>query len=96
MQVKSKSGRVFDVPTGEEAKAIHEGALSDPDAQPLTDDEWTKIKPTLRGGRPMVEKPKKTISIRLSDEVLSYFKSTGKGWQTRMNEVLEKYVALHR
>ena len=44
-------------------------------------------------GRPKVDNPKKTISIRLSSETLAYFKSTGKGWQTRIDEILTKYAA---
>lgn len=47
-------------------------------------------------GRPKAENPKKLISIRLSPDVLEYFKSEGKGWQTRINEVLQEYVTLHR
>ena len=74
----------------------------------LTDEDLAKFKPAgevlpallktklMMRGRPKVDNPKKTISIRLSDDVLEYFKSTGKGWQTRMNEVLEQYVVSHR
>ncbi len=47
-------------------------------------------------GRPKAEDPKKPISIRLSSDVLDYFRATGKGWQTRLNEVLQEYVASHR
>ena len=39
---------------------------------------------------------KQPVSIRLSPEVVEYFKSTGKGWQTRMDEVLRDYVKIHR
>jgi uncharacterized protein (DUF4415 family) len=39
---------------------------------------------------------KQPVSIRLSPEVVEYFKSTGKGWQTRMDEVLREYVKTHR
>jgi len=46
-----------------------------------------------RIGRPQSDNPKKAISIRLSPEVLDYFKSTGKGWQTRVDEALREYVA---
>jgi len=28
--------------------------------------------------------------------VVDYFRSTGKGWQTRMDEVLKEYVVSHR
>ena len=33
------------------------------------------------------------VSVRYSPEVLEYFKSTGAGWQTRMNDALRKWVA---
>lgn len=46
-------------------------------------------------GRPKTEDPKKPISIRLSPDVLAYFRATGKGWQTRINEVLQEYVISH-
>lgn len=35
---------------------------------------------------------KEQVSVRYSPEVLDYFRSTGKGWQTRMDEVLQHYV----
>ncbi len=46
-------------------------------------------------GRPKLEKTKKTISIRLSQDTLEYFKSSGKGWQTRIDKILTKYVLEH-
>jgi uncharacterized protein (DUF4415 family) len=36
------------------------------------------------------------LSMRYSPEVVEYFKSTGEGWQTRMDEVLKEWVASHR
>lgn len=44
-------------------------------------------------GRPKSENPKILLSVRYSPEVVAFFKSTGKGWQTLMDEVLRKYVA---
>lgn len=35
---------------------------------------------------------KQAITIRLSAEVVEAFKATGKGWQSRINEALLKYV----
>jgi len=31
--------------------------------------------------------------VRYSPEVVAYFKSTGAGWQARMNEVLRRHVS---
>ncbi|MGH7076332.1 MAG: BrnA antitoxin family protein [Stellaceae bacterium] len=36
--------------------------------------------------------PKDHINIRVDHDVLEWFKSTGKGYQTRMNNVLRAYV----
>ena len=46
-------------------------------------------------GRPQMENPKISTTIRLDAEVLSYFRATGKGWQTRINEALQEYVTAH-
>lgn len=41
--------------------------------------------------------PTKTqVSVRLSTEVLDYFKASGSGWQTRMDEALKEYVREHQ
>ena len=36
------------------------------------------------------------ITMRVKRSVLEYFKAPGKGYQTRMNRVLESYVRAHR
>ena len=46
-------------------------------------------------GRPKAAQTKITTSIRLDPEVVEAFKATGKGWQTRINEALRRYVAEH-
>jgi uncharacterized protein (DUF4415 family) len=46
-----------------------------------------------RGERgPQVAPTKQLVSVRYSPEVLQYFKATGSGWQTRMNEALLEWV----
>lgn len=40
-------------------------------------------------GRPAIESPKAHVSLRLDQDVLDKFKSTGKGWQSRINDVLK-------
>ena len=46
-------------------------------------------------GRPKSENKKLLVSVRYSPEVVAYFKSTGEGWQSRMDGVLQQYVARH-
>ncbi len=36
--------------------------------------------------------PSKQVTLRIKTSVLDAFKATGKGYQTRMNAVLESYV----
>jgi uncharacterized protein (DUF4415 family) len=81
------------MPTAKEDKAITVAAKSDPDAQPLTPKQLKAMVPirALRG-RPKSATTKQLVSVRYSPEVLAYFKSTGEGWQSRMDGVLRQYV----
>ncbi len=84
------------MPTTQEDKAITAAAKADPDAQPLTPKQLKAMVPlqVLRG-RPKSVSPKQLVSVRYSQEVLEYFKSTGEGWQARMDSVLRAYVKRH-
>ena len=52
----------------------------------------------IRRGRPAkaAGEKKEAVSIRLSPDVLAYFRATGEGWQTRMDEALRKMVKARR
>ena len=84
------------MPTSREDKAITAAAKADPDAQPLTPKQLKSMVPmrALRG-RPKAASTKQLVSVRYSPEVLAYFKSTGEGWQSRMDGVLRQYVTRH-
>lgn len=57
------------------------------DAPELTDDELKEFKPA----DPKYYRPnKELISLRLDSVLIDAFKSTGKGYQTRINEALWK------
>ena len=43
-------------------------------------------------GRPPLARPKEAIKLRLSPDVLDHFRAGGPGWQTRINDVLERTV----
>lgn len=82
------------MPTVAEDKAITAAAKADPDAKPLTPKQLQAMVPlkSLRG-RPKSESKKLLVSVRYSPEVVAYFRSTGEGWQSRMDGVLQQYVA---
>ena len=39
---------------------------------------------------------KKSVTIRIDEDIVKWFKAQGKGWQTKMNWVLRLYFASHR
>jgi len=82
------------MPTVAEDRVITSAARNDPDALPLTPRQLKAMVPlrALRG-RPKSDNPKQLVSVRYSQEVLAYFKSTGEGWQSRMDGVLRDYVS---
>jgi len=82
------------IPTAAEDRAITAAANADPEAQPLSAQQLRDMVPlrTLRG-RPKSNHKKLLVSVRYSPEVIDYFKSTGEGWQSRMDGVLRQYVA---
>jgi uncharacterized protein (DUF4415 family) len=81
--------------TDTEDAVITAAAMSDPDAVPFTDAQWATVKPNVRTGRPKAEVTKERITIRLSRDVVTQFRATGVGWQTRMDAALRQYIAEH-
>ena len=51
--------------------------------------EWSRKRKRARKG----EAHKTAVSIRLSPEVIAFYKGKGPGWQTRIDETLRAIVA---
>ena len=64
---------------------IEAGSASDPDAQPTDAAFW-------KDAEVVIPQPKHAISLRVDSDVLKWFKSQGRGYQTCMNAVLRAYV----
>ena len=65
------------------------------DAPELTDAEVAGATVSIgirQRGRPKSETRKEAISLRVDADVLDAFKSTGEGWQTRMNGILRAAI----
>ncbi|MBF0132112.1 MAG: BrnA antitoxin family protein [Magnetococcales bacterium] len=92
MQVKSKSGRIFDLPTPEENAEINKGIAADPNTYELPNSEFAKLK---RIGRPPASTTKERITIRLSHEVVEQFRASGNGWQIRIDAALKDWLKTH-
>jgi uncharacterized protein (DUF4415 family) len=72
----------------------------DPDEAPRLTKEWFDRADLYQGdkmvrrGRPKSARPKEAVNLRLDADVLEYFRNTGRGWQTRVNEALRKAAGL--
>lgn len=49
-----------------------------------------------RPGLLIPEQNKRQITLRIDPDVLAFFRTTGRRYQTRMNEVLRSYMNAHR
>lgn len=63
---------------------IASAAADDADTAPL-DIDWSRAEPVY----PVKKNP---VSIRLDEDIIAYFKRTGRGYQTRINAVLRSYM----
>jgi len=67
---------------------IARAVADDPDAAPL-DIDWSKARLVLPPG-------KENVTLRIDRDVLAWFRSTGKGFHTRMNAILRAYMEAHQ
>jgi uncharacterized protein (DUF4415 family) len=85
LQVKTKSGRVFNLPSDKEDARIRAGIAVDPDTHEVSDAEFALMR---RPGRPLGSGTKTQITLRIDTVIVDKYKATGPGWQTRINDVL--------
>lgn len=68
---------------------IERAIAEDPDAAPPLDDDW------FRNAELVIPASKVATSIRVDGDVMDWFRTQGRGWQTRMNAVLRAYAKAH-
>jgi uncharacterized protein (DUF4415 family) len=96
LQVAFKEGRGYSKQDWDEVSDNPEWTEEDfKNARPFAE-VFPEIAESIRRsrGRPLVEKPKRQISLRLDPDVIDAFKATGKGWQGRINDALRKAIKL--
>ena len=52
------------------------------------------VRPARVVGQPEKETEKEAVSIPIDADVLAYFRATGPGWQSRINEALRRAAGL--
>ena len=91
----------FDALTDEQVVAA---AKLDSDAQPITEKEFANFRrfPQVDGGnfmdrvRVLSKENKVSLTVRYDADIISFFKSHGRGYQRLMNNVLRAYVETQR
>jgi len=69
----------------------------DPNDAAAVEAYWKHARVRRPGQRGRGRKPTKVLlSVRYSPEVVEFFKATGEGWQSRMDEALKEWVATHK
>lgn len=71
-----------------EIKSIKDENIDYSDIPELDENFWKNMKPVY-------PKQKKAISIRLDQDIIDFFKLDGKGYQSKINNILRSYVEAH-
>ena len=98
-----ESEREIYIPTDEEEAEIQRQIREDPDAPEWTDEDWARARPAIEVDPELVEWSRRTrgkqkapvkelISIRLDPDITEYFRASGPGWQTRLNDTLRRAI----
>jgi uncharacterized protein (DUF4415 family) len=95
MKTVNIKGREYYLPSEEEDARITEAAMSDPDCRPYSDEEWESVRSRLYFGNPLNRMKKEPVTMRLDSDVLAFLRGTGRGWQTKVNQVLRDWMASH-
>lgn len=77
-------------PTPEEDAAIARGIANDPDTYEFSDEDFAAAAQARKRGRPHVISPKAQVTLRLDSDLLEALRSSGPGWQTRVNDQLRR------
>ena len=79
-------------PTDEEDVAITAAALSDPDAQPLTEDELAQFRPWRARLLAPPGSPTVTLTMEFDAATIAAFQRQGDDWQQGVNAVLREWA----
>lgn len=112
MPITSKTGRPLHIPSAAEDQAIQKGIAQDMDTPELDETFFAQARPAAevlgqgfvdafkRGrGRPrgsVAAQTKEKVNLRLDPDVLDALRASGRGWQTRLNDLLRADIEAGR
>lgn len=93
--IKKYNVTVDDLPSIPEDRAKKLKNLKDEEIDYSDLDDFVKDEHAWAKGE-LIKKPKThSVSLRIEDDVLEFYKRAGKGWQTYINDVLRTYKIYH-
>ena len=96
--------RLGDIPlTPEEEEAVNAGIAADPDAPELDETWFASARPAIEADPEAVKRWRRThgvkggrtedsVTVRIDADIAAYFRASGPGWQTRLNETLRQII----
>lgn len=95
--IKTDWERVKREAAADEPIANEPDELYDPNDPVAVDAFFAQATVRRRGERGPQKAPvKERVTLRLSPEVVDFFKAGGSGWQTRLDQALQQYVQKHQ
>lgn len=94
--VRMKASEIDKILTPDKIEAMLKKSKKYPigkDDNPYTSEEWWAKAEYPNRGRPKKEQTKKVVNVAFEVKDLEYLRSTGRGWQTRLREYVEKGIA---
>ncbi len=102
MSGKKRATLPISKPIGSNLKKVDKYVLGPKDYEEIPEltDEWFRSADLYEGdklirrGRPSSPNRKQPVSLRLDPDVLTHFRRSGRGWQSRINAALRKAAKL--
>jgi uncharacterized protein (DUF4415 family) len=93
--------KVIALAPGKDRASTRTESIARKDAVVVTKGGYAAVRQALtkkrQGQRGAQQRPTKlAVTVRYNPEVIAYFKATGAGWQTRMNDALREWVDEHQ
>lgn len=93
VQLNMPTTKIPTVPTAHEVAALRHAVVQSGGYSAVRD----ALAQKRQGQRGPQHTPTKLpVTVRYNPEVVAYFKASGAGWQTRMNDALCEWVAKHK
>ena len=95
--------RLGDIPLTPEEEAVNAGIAADPDAPELDEAWFASARPAFEADPETVKRWRQTHdakrgptedsdTVRIDADIAAYFRGSGPGWQTRLNETLRQVI----